>query len=210
LIDWHRRTETYTVRVNTHAASEAFEYRSWYDDSGPILGVDQFNMTKVNYSKTYSFDSNESRSEWERFQVSFKRRNDRDVHMDYWTTFSFAGYTERMLALVDVRLKSPYLSQGYYLLAALILCSWPYRKWLSGITARTSYNFSKVLSTAPARRPIIVDPVRRLVFCSRSSLTVLILYARQECATAVVSMPQHADAEATTYELGAQLRQTLL
>ncbi|KAL0484506.1 3 TM domain-containing transmembrane protein [Acrasis kona] len=140
------RTETYQVKVVSHAESERFHYKKHNDKSGIVTNdLLKYNATRIDFTKQWSPGDAKTLRAYQDQLNNFRRRNERrDTHFNMGETFDIPGYSEKMLAIVDLNKKSYFLTVGWCLFFSLVLLqSWTYRVWMDRVSVKAKYHFNK-------------------------------------------------------------------
>ena len=88
----HSHMETYTVRVDTHSASEDWTACSVQDRSGHAPVFEHEPIVQLRFRKVLDFDELRSREVFDAWLASFVLRNNRDVHHDKSFDLHVAGF----------------------------------------------------------------------------------------------------------------------
>jgi len=144
--DGNTTTRTSQERVNTWRATGYFQFVSWSDISAPLVGMDQYRLTKLKLKKRFAFDNNSTQAEFQRQKIYFRQSNNRDVHMDFTETFIVPGFKSRILCEAVEGYRPFCLNLRFYLLFHLIFLGPCYRWWFSSICGNKSLDIVKVLS----------------------------------------------------------------
>ena len=73
-------TETYQEKVVTHRAWGNIKYDHWMDRSTSVCGLGMHRLVKMELSKSYEYEDDYTRDEFNRQRAKFKRDNDRDTY----------------------------------------------------------------------------------------------------------------------------------
>lgn len=134
-------------KVVTHRERDTFAYSTWHDDSGRIIGLQQFRICKLRLSKIHTFGSSETAARFEAQAQAFRDRNrHRDTHMDYSQGLDIPGFKDHVLALVDVRNRPACLSLSWFWLWSLAGLTWPFRMWMESISSKRGFTVNKVIN----------------------------------------------------------------
>jgi len=151
----HRRNDGSTVRerVNTHKASEEFDYSSWRDISGEFR-LDTSGATKnenVSYvlldlSLNIQFASDGTAEDYSKRKATFIRRNKLDEYHDFSERHRISYFQNCFL--VQVTDKVPYcFGLGYFILFGLLGFNAPYSTYLDYFCKRQVFTIKKAIST---------------------------------------------------------------
>ena len=77
-----RRTETYTVKVVTHSASDNWAFGTCRDTSGPPVYQPHISMLQIHFKPVQDFLDQASASAWAAWRAHFWAANTRDAHQD--------------------------------------------------------------------------------------------------------------------------------
>jgi len=156
------RTETYQVKIVTHAAHEEVPLSQWADASQNLSGLERFALAKVKFGKQYAFGDTQSQAVHQALWASFVARNHRDTHQHNWETMDVPGFQDVAMFLIDVRLQPWLLRWWAYALAVVFFLGWTYRCWLSSRSAKFRYTYVKTIylgSTPGIMVPVVVMPM---------------------------------------------------
>jgi len=155
-VNWHvqcyhyeeRRTEDTTerVRVNTWSATQCFKFDSWFDDSAPLTGMDQFQLTKLKLEKKFVFDNRKTAAEFRRQKDSFKASNRKDTHQEFSQDLIVPSFESNILSEAYKGARPCCLNRAFYLLFHLVCLGPCYRTWFSGICGKKRHDIIKVMS----------------------------------------------------------------
>jgi hypothetical protein len=136
-------TRTETVRVNTNSAHGELVISGWQDTSKPLGNLDDFQMTKMRLSKSFTADAG-----YKLQKRAFISANNRDTHYDLNEDYRIDGFKPCVLSVVDVS-KKPCLAHWVWFLLAhlLVFLAVPYRAWLCSISGKAKPTISKHIST---------------------------------------------------------------
>lgn len=136
------------MRVNTHAANKKFKFKKWEDHSPPpntIHFLSVLLLTRLWTHKTIKY----SAYSWKKFQKKkrkFIRKNNRDVHYDYWCTEDIPYHVERMLVYNDqVGAKPWFANYCTLLIMDVFLVGWILRWKLNSNSKIVEYDLVKYI-----------------------------------------------------------------
>jgi len=140
------RTETYTERVTTYTGTSYWDYKSWEDTTGEIVGVLGGELVKLEVVKSYEFGNYESARRFEEHRSDYISSNRyRDDHMDDYPVFEIPGHKQKVLVSNKGVHKPCCMDVGIFWMFSLILLSWPYRMWFEFLTERKKISLRKVV-----------------------------------------------------------------
>jgi len=139
--------ESYREKVYTWRARDLFRYATCIDVSGQLLGLDEYNLTKLRMHKTWGFANVESQNEYMRQRRMFRMMNWRDVHQEFYEEYSINGYVDRILAESEPGIKPGWMSASCYWLCNALFCSPCFRHKMSAACGNAEYTFIKQLSS---------------------------------------------------------------
>jgi hypothetical protein len=146
------RVETYTEKVVTHTEQESFRYARFSDDSGVVHNdILRHNATRIDFTKGWKAGSPQTQQFYESQKFAFQSRNrHRDTHFSFSEGMSFAGFQEKMLAIVDLKKKSIFMNWlAYAIVAIIFMQSWLYRLWMEKSSVKARYHFNKTVYVEP-------------------------------------------------------------
>jgi len=137
------RFETYTVRVNTHYATQHYRFDAWDDVSGKLPSLTDYKLTKLNIGKQWMFADAFTEADYNTRQHWFIQFNDRDVSYDFSTKLRIPGHREKILAEVQPGSTPCFLNIGWYWVMNLLGLSLPFRWYFTSISGRRDFNLIK-------------------------------------------------------------------
>merc|ERR1711900_799 len=137
------RVETYTVRVDTHSASQHYRFDAWDDVSGKLPSLTVYKLTKLTIGKQWMFADAFTEADYNQRQSSFIRFNDRDMHYDFSTKLRIPGHRPKILSEVEPGNIPCFLSMGWYWLMNLVGLSLIFRWYFTSISGRRDFNLIK-------------------------------------------------------------------
>ena len=96
----------------------------------------------MSFPSTYRFADDYTRGEHARMKNEFKQYHDRDTYQNFSQTYNLSSDFDHMLLYSD---EVPYfLRFSYYLLASLLLLSFPFRVWCVSLSTKHRVGIQKV------------------------------------------------------------------
>jgi len=144
----NKRTEweTHREKVYTWSATEQYTYATCIDVSGQLVGLDQYNLTKLRLHKTYGFADEDTRRDFVARRRMFRMMNWRDMHQEFHEDFSVDGFVDRILAESEPGIKPWWMSNSYYWLFNVLFLSPVFRHKMSAACGNAEYRFYKQIS----------------------------------------------------------------
>jgi len=143
--DGNRRTrwETYTVRVDTHSASDNYRFDTWDDVSGKLPSLSDYKLTKLTIGKQWMFADTFTAADYNQGKLRFIQLNDRDVSYDFSTTLEIPGYRPKVLAEVKPGSKPEFLTAGWYWFMNILGLGLIFRWYFTAISGQREFNLIK-------------------------------------------------------------------
>lgn len=138
--------ETYQEKVYTWRASEQYQYSTCIDVSGQLMGLDEYNLTKLKLRKTYGFADEDTRRDYMNRRRMFRMMNWRDCHQEFHEEFSIPGFVDRILAESEPGIKPGWMTPGVYWLCNIFFLSPCFRHKMSAACGNADYQFIKQIS----------------------------------------------------------------
>eukprot|EP01084_Bolivina_argentea_P261463 441857_1 len=138
--------ETYQEKVYTWRAKDQYRYNICIDVSGQLLGLNEYNLTKLKLRKTYGFVDSNSQQQYILQRRTFRMMNWRDMHQEFYEEFTIPGYVDRILAESEPGIKPGWMSVGFYWLCSIMFFSPCFRHKMSAACGNVEYTFIKQLS----------------------------------------------------------------
>lgn len=139
----HTRVETYTVRVDTHSASQHYRFDAWDDVSGKLPSLTDYKLTKLTIGKQWMFADAFTEADYHQRRSWFIQFNDRDMHYDFSTKLRIPGHREKILAEVKPGSTPCFLNIGWYWMMNLLGLSLCFRWYFTSISGRRDFNLIK-------------------------------------------------------------------
>ncbi|KAJ8391558.1 hypothetical protein AAFF_G00088800 [Aldrovandia affinis] len=155
--DAYTTTQVYHERVNTHVAEAEFDYGNCgvKDISKHLLGLEGFAVTKLRFTKCFSFANVESENSYLTQRARFFTENEGlDDYMEAREGMHLKNvdFKEQVVAFSDPARPPWYASHRAFWAAALLTLSWPLRALAECRTAHAHYHVEKLFGfdRAPA------------------------------------------------------------
>ncbi|XP_035278673.1 transmembrane protein 151B [Anguilla anguilla] len=147
--DAYTTTQVYHERVNTHVAEAEFDYGNCgvKDISKRLLGLERFAVTKLRFTKCFSFANVESENSYLTQRARFFTENEGlDDYMEAREGMHLKNvdFKEYMMAFSDPAHLPWYASHYAFWAAALLTLSWPLRALTEYRTAYVHYHVEKL------------------------------------------------------------------
>ncbi|XP_048842375.1 transmembrane protein 151B [Brienomyrus brachyistius] len=147
--DAYTTTQVYHERVNTHVAEAEFDYANCgvKDISKQLLGLDGFPVTKLRFTKCFSFANVESENSYLTQRARFFTENEGlDDYMEAREGMHLKNvdFKEYVLAFSDPDHLPWYVSHCVFWAAAFLTLSWPLRVLTEYRTAYVHYHVEKL------------------------------------------------------------------
>ncbi|KAG7460712.1 hypothetical protein MATL_G00201640 [Megalops atlanticus] len=147
--DAYTTTQVYHERVNTHVAEAEFDYGNCgvKDISKHLLGLESFAVTKLRFTKCFSFANVESENSYLTQRARFFTENEGlDDYMEAREGMHLKNvdFKEYMIAFSDPDHLPWYVSHYVFWAAALLTLSWPLRVLTEYRTAYVHYHVEKL------------------------------------------------------------------
>lgn len=141
------RTETYTETVVTYRESQAFRYARCEDRSAEMTDeIYRCAYTCIDFSLDCRPGNQETEERYQQEKADFIERNrHRDARFSFSERQTLQDFKPKLLSVVDRNRKSPLIHWSVYLLATLLMLSWPYRIWFERQTAHGKFQFRKLI-----------------------------------------------------------------
>ncbi|XP_043074548.1 transmembrane protein 151B [Puntigrus tetrazona] len=164
--DAYTTTQVYHERVNTHVAEAEFDYGNCgvKDISKLLAGLEGFPVTKLRFTKCFSFANVESENSYLTQRARFFTENEGlDDYMEAREGMHLKNveFKEYMLAFADPDRLPWYASQCSFWLAAALTLSWPLRVLTEYRTAYVHYHVEKLFGFDY----VAVTPLDERPFC---------------------------------------------
>ena len=143
---FNETVETYQERIVTWTANMNYQFNSWKDTSIELTGLENYKLTKLYCGKTWTFEDQATKTDYEAKQAAFKAANNRDVCQDFFSGIEIDGFESHLLAEVQPGVKPKLLDTMYYWMFSIITFSVFYRHWFASVVGRKKYTFVKQLS----------------------------------------------------------------
>ena len=139
------KQETYEAKVVSHREQAEFKYEQCRDVSAPLTDeIYKYQATRVDLQLRWEPDDLKTAERYQAERAAFVKRNKhRDTHFSFAERQQLKDFRARMLAIVDLEQKSPWMHWGWYAAASFATLSWPYRYWLERETVQGSYTLLK-------------------------------------------------------------------
>jgi len=138
--------ETYTEKVTTYRGREYFNYKSWVDTTGEVVGVIGGDLIKLEVKKMYVFDSAASQLKFENHRRNYIDSNRyRDDHIDSSDIFEIPGHLPKVLVQNKGTVRPCCLEIGWFWIWSFFLLSWPYRMWFEKLSDTKRIILSKMV-----------------------------------------------------------------
>lgn len=138
--------ETYREKVYTWRATEQYRYTTCIDVSGQLLGLDEYNLTKLRLRKIYGFVDVQSQQHYAQQRRTFRMMNWRDMHQEFHERYDIPGFVDRILAESEPGIKPGWMSASCYWVCNLLFMSPCFRHKMSAACGNAEYTFIKQLS----------------------------------------------------------------
>ncbi|XP_052770184.1 transmembrane protein 151B-like [Mya arenaria] len=145
-------TQVYYERVNSHTAGCAFNFTNcgYKDTTKVVTGLEDYQATKIRFSKTFSFLHPDAKYEFDEQRNQFFMDNER--RDDYLETregldLLNVNFKEYMIAFKDPDNLPWYVSNVVFWISSFLLMSWPLRILIDFKTAYIHYHVHKVFGT---------------------------------------------------------------
>ncbi|XP_058469136.1 transmembrane protein 151B [Solea solea] len=147
--DAYTTTQVYHERVNTHVAEAEFDYGNCgvKDISKQLLGLESFPITRLRFTKCFSFASVESENTYLTQRARFFTENEGlDDYMEAREGMHLKNvdFKEYMIAFSDPNQLPWYTSNSTFWVAAAFTLSWPLRVLMEYRTACVHYHVEKL------------------------------------------------------------------
>ncbi|XP_030628621.1 transmembrane protein 151B [Chanos chanos] len=147
--DAYTTTQVYHERVNTHVAEAEFDYGNCgvKDISKRLLGLESFPITKLRFTKCFSFANVESENSYLTQRARFFTDNEGlDDYMEAREGMHLKNvdFKEYMMALSNPDQLPWYASNCVFWVAAVLTFSWPLRVLTEYHTAYVHYHVEKL------------------------------------------------------------------
>merc|ERR1711964_831590 len=142
------RIETYTVRVDTHSASQHYRFDAWDDVSGKLPSLTDYKLTKLTWGKQWMFADAFTEADYHQRRSWFIQFNDRDVSYDFSTKLKIPGHREKILAEVTPGATPCFLNIGWYWMMNLLGLSMCFRWYFSSVSGPRDFNLIKRVQKA--------------------------------------------------------------
>ncbi|XP_022067179.2 transmembrane protein 151B isoform X1 [Acanthochromis polyacanthus] len=147
--DAYTTTQVYHERVNTHVAEAEFDYGNCgvKDISKHLLGLESFPITRLRFTKCFSFANVESENSYLTQRARFFTENEGlDDYMEAREGMHLKNvdFKEHMIAFPDPHRLPWYASNSTFWVAAAFTLSWPLRVLTEYHTACVHYHVEKL------------------------------------------------------------------
>lgn len=122
----NRRTRT--VKVVTRTTERTYEPYYWEDISSPFPDLGRTALTRLTFSKVYTFADAESAQHFEAEKANFISANnhyDKSFYVN--ENFNVSGYEDNVLACEDATARPSWLSVSCFALSTCFCCGVPFR-----------------------------------------------------------------------------------
>jgi hypothetical protein len=139
--------EVYQVEVTTHTEARNFVYSRCQDASSELNEtIHNYLAVRVDCEQEIYYGDGATRASYDTAKANFIASNKwRDTHFDFGERSYIPGFKKRLLSIVDLSQKSPLMHWFVYVLATLLLLSWPYRLWFDSRTMKGHLEFKKYI-----------------------------------------------------------------
>jgi len=142
-------TQVYYERVNSHTAGCAFNFTNCglKDVTKVVTGLEDYQATKIRFSKQFSFLHPDAKFEFENQRNQFFLDNERrDDYMETREGLDLlnVNFKEYMIAFKDPDNLPWYVSNVVFWIASFLLISWPLRIFIDFKTAYIHYHVHKI------------------------------------------------------------------
>ena len=103
-------------------------------------------VTKITFSKCYSFDSPQSRARFEQEKKRWRAYHNRDTFQDFSEKMTINGFVPKMLCELAPELRPVCLSTSCFCFTSCIMCSPVWRWWFGSISVNSKYVIHKRLT----------------------------------------------------------------
>lgn len=150
--DAYTTTQAYYERVNTHVAEAEFDYASCgvKDISKLLLGLEEFPITRLRFTKCFSFANVESENSYLAQRDRFFAENeglDQNMEAREGMHLKNVDFKEYMIAFSDPNHLPWYASASTFWAAAAFTLSWPLRVLTEYRTALVHYHIEKLFGS---------------------------------------------------------------
>ncbi|XP_030075159.1 transmembrane protein 151A [Microcaecilia unicolor] len=147
--DAYTTTQVYHERVNTHVAESEFDYsrHGVKDVSKELLGLLDYPVTKLRFTKCFSFSSSDAESSYLTQRARFFSENEGlDDYMEAREGMHLKNvdFREHMVAFPDPGRPPWYTRRCVFWVASLFMLSWPLRVLTEYRTANVHYHVEKL------------------------------------------------------------------
>ncbi|XP_058881314.1 transmembrane protein 151B-like [Acipenser ruthenus] len=147
--DAYTTTQVYHERVNTHVAEAEFDYANCgvKDISKDLMGLESFAVTKLRFTKCFSFANVESENSYLTQRARFFTENEGlDDYMEAREGMHLKNvdFKEYMIAFSNPDHPPWYISHYVFWITALLTLSWPLRVLTEYHTAYVHYHVEKL------------------------------------------------------------------
>ncbi|XP_076128806.1 transmembrane protein 151B-like [Alosa pseudoharengus] len=147
--DAYTTTQVYHERVNTHVAEAEFDYGNCgvKDISKRLTGLEGFPVTRLRFTKCFSFANVESENSYLTQRARFFTENEGlDDYMEAREGMHLKNvdFKEHVVAFADPTRLPWYASHGVFWAAAALTFSWPLRVLTEYSTASAHYHVEKL------------------------------------------------------------------
>lgn len=139
--------ETYQEKMVTHTERQPFIY-SRSQDVSPQLSdaIRRYQAVRVDCAYDISFGDQRTLASYEAAKAAFIAQNrHRDVFFHFSERHYIRGFKSKLLSVVDISKKPVLMHWGFYVLATVLLLSWPYSAWFHANTAGGHLEFRKLI-----------------------------------------------------------------
>ncbi|XP_078714435.1 transmembrane protein 151B-like [Lampetra fluviatilis] len=142
-------TQMYQERVTTRVSEAEFDFSHCgvRDVSKDIYGLEKFPVTRLHFTRCFSFANPESENAYLNQRARFFRENEgQDDYMEAREGMHLKNveFKEFVIAFADPDKLPWYVSRPVFWAAALLLLSWPLRVWMEYRTAFVHYHIEKL------------------------------------------------------------------
>eukprot|EP00039_Didymoeca_costata_P012067 m.172567 g.172567 ORF g.172567 m.172567 type:complete len:437 (+) comp15374_c1_seq2:188-1498(+) len=137
-------TRTVQERVNTHSASHNYALEG-YSDVSPPMTLTSHNITKVEFSRHFSWRDNIAKAKHDVAYAEWIRFHDRDTHRDINWSWGIPGFKNYIMDIREGVSLPCWFNVNCYVLWTMIGLSWPYRVCASSICGKREEKVCKVI-----------------------------------------------------------------
>ncbi|XP_053133384.1 transmembrane protein 151B isoform X3 [Hemicordylus capensis] len=157
--DAYTTTQVYHERVNTHVAETEFDYSGHgvKDVSKELLGLSDYPVTKLRFTKCFSFASGEAEAAYLTQRARFFGENEGlDDYMEAREGMHLKNvdFKEHMMVFPDPRRPPWYTRRWVFWLASFLLLSWPLRVLAEYRMANVHYHVEKLFGADDGPSPL--------------------------------------------------------